>query len=542
MFDNRDSALVEEISRLERVKSAAAAGQARAAAALDELRRADEAAAGVPKARQGRGVASEVALARRDSPARGGRHLGFAKALVNEMPHTLAALECGALSEWRATLIVQESACLEVEDRRMLDAEMCSDVRKLDGMGDARIRAAAKEIACRLDVQAVVDRAAKAEADRTVTIRPAPDTMTYVTALLPVAKGVGVYAALRRAADTTFDDRSRGQVMADTFVERVTGRPAEAPEPVAVNLVISDHTLLTGDNGSAVVNGYGPIPAAVARRLVDGAATDERSRATLRRLYRHPATGALVAMESRARCFPRGLSAFIGFRDQTCRTPYCDAPIRHRDHAHPHHLDGPTSAENGLGNCERCNYVKESPGWRVTAGNENGIHTAEFVTPAGKSYRSTAPPAPGPALVEISELETRIGIAIAERRRRLDSSHHAVPTLGSADAVLQPDIQYAGTEVVLEIAARADTGNTNLLSALRRGDLACISHRIEHQAPGLGTEALGQHLLRRCTAGPPNSESISDWSTPCADSSASARAANASNLAFNWSNSNGLIR
>lgn len=45
-------------------------------------------------------------------------------------------------------------------------------------MGDARVIAAAKEIACRLDVQAVVDRSAKADADRTVTIRPAPDTMT----------------------------------------------------------------------------------------------------------------------------------------------------------------------------------------------------------------------------------------------------------------------------------------------------------------------------------------------------------------------------
>ena len=173
MFDCDESALVEEISRLERVKSAAAAGQARAAAALDELRRADETAAGVPKARQGRGVASEVAFARRDSPARGGRHLGFAKALVHEMPHTLKALECGALSEWRATLIVRESACLAVEDRRTLDAELCAEISNLDGTGDARVAAAAKEIACRLDVQAVVDRVAKAEADRTVTIRPA---------------------------------------------------------------------------------------------------------------------------------------------------------------------------------------------------------------------------------------------------------------------------------------------------------------------------------------------------------------------------------
>ena len=264
-----EAVLIEQIAGLERLKSAAAAGQARAAAALDERRRADEAAAGVPARQRGRGVASEVALARRDSPARGGRHLGLAKALVHEMPHTLAALECGALSEWRATLIVRESACLDVEDRRVLDAELCAEVSRLDGMGDARVAAAAKEIAYRLDAQAVVDRAARAAADRTVTIRPAPDTMTYVTALLPVAQGVGVYAALRRTADTTFDDRSRGQVMADTLVARVTGRPAETPEPVAVHLVMSDQALLGGDSTPAVVEGYGPIPAAVARGLVE---------------------------------------------------------------------------------------------------------------------------------------------------------------------------------------------------------------------------------------------------------------------------------
>jgi len=408
-----EAALIARIAWLEQAKSAAAAGQARAAAALDEKRRADEAAAGVPKAKQGRGVAGEVALARRDSPARGGRHLGFGKALVHEMPHTLAALQCGALSEWRATLIVRESACLDVEDRRKLDAELCGDVSKLDGLGDARITAAAKEIACRLDAQAVVDRTAKAEADRTVTIRPAPDCMTYVTALLPVAKGVGVYAALKRAADTTFDDRSRGQVMADTLVERVTGRPADAPEPVALNLVMSDQTLWGQDNAPAVLDGYGPIPASVAHRLVQDAVADERSLATLRRLYRHPTSDALVAMESRSRFFPKGLANFIGVRDRTCRTPYCDAPIRHRDHATPRNRGGPTSATNGLGECERCNYTKEAPGWRVTAADENGVHTAEFVTPTGARYRSTAPPLPGTPLVTVSEVEVRIGVVLA---------------------------------------------------------------------------------------------------------------------------------
>ena len=195
-----------------------------------------------------------------------------------------------------------------------MDAELCADVTKLDGMGDARVAAAAKEIAYRLDAQAVVDRAAKAEADRTVTIRPAPDTMTYVTALLPVAQGVGVYAALKRAADTTFDDRSRGQVMADTLVERVTGRPAESAaagggEP--------------GDVGSGAV-GRGQCTGGARRVRADpgggGAAVwstercaDERSLATLRRLYRAPEErvvgGDGVAV---AAAFPRGWPASSG--------------------------------------------------------------------------------------------------------------------------------------------------------------------------------------------------------------------------------------
>jgi hypothetical protein len=359
-------------------------------------------------------VAGEVALARRDSPARGGRHLGLAKALVHEMPHTLAALQCGALSEWRATLIARESACLDVQDRRRLDAELCASVGQLEGMGDARIVAAATEIAARLDAQAVVDRAAKAEADRTVTIRPAPDCMTYVTVLLPVAHGVGVYAALTRSADTTFDDRSRRQVMADTLVQRVTGRPADACAPVALNLVMSDQALWGQDTAPAVLDGYGPIPASLAQRLVRDAVVDARSVATLRRLYRDPTSGSLVAMESRSRVFPKGLAGFIGVRDRTCRTPYCDAPIRHRDHATPRNRGGPTSAANGLGECERCNYTKEAPGWRVTTGDQNGVHTADFVTPTGARYRSTAPPLPGAPLVAISEVEIRIGVALAD--------------------------------------------------------------------------------------------------------------------------------
>lgn len=391
-----EAALIDGIGHLERMKGAAAAAQARLTMLLDAARRRAESARGIPTAKQGRGLASEVALARRDSPVRGGRHLGFARALVGEMPHTLAALEAGILSEWRATILVRESACLDVEDRRRLDEELCSDAGRLDGLGDGALCAAAKAIAYRLDPVAVVQRTASAPERRTVTIRPAPDAMAYLTALLPVAQGVGVYASLKRAADTTGDGRSRGQVMADTLFERVTGTPAEQPVSVAVNLVISDQALVGVTDDAAVIIGYGPVPSSWAQQLVVDAVADRRARATLRRLYGKPANGVLVGLESRSRLFPKGLADLIVLRDQQCRTPYCDAPIRHIDHAKPHHRGGATSMTNGLGLCEACNYAKEAPGWQVaTAIDQNGTHTAEFTTPTGAGYRSTAPPMPG---------------------------------------------------------------------------------------------------------------------------------------------------
>jgi hypothetical protein len=114
-----------------------------------------------------------------------------------------------------------------VEDRRVLDDEMCADITKLDGMGDARVVAA---VSARLAVpqndRAGIEAALEAlEYQRDVKlVSPVPHHVRDSAA--SGRAGRRVYAALKRSADTTFDDRSRGQVMADTLVERVTGRPA----------------------------------------------------------------------------------------------------------------------------------------------------------------------------------------------------------------------------------------------------------------------------------------------------------------------------
>ncbi|GHJ57614.1 HNH endonuclease [Nocardioides sp. OK12] len=389
-----EAELVEALRAAEEQKCRLDALQVELTARLDEVVRRRHAAAGLPTERQGVGVASQVGLARRESPNRGARHLGLAKILVAEMPHTLAAMRAGWCSEWRATLLARETACLSLEDRRRVDAELMADPETTEGWGDKRLVAAARARAYELDPHAALKRSRKAEGERYVSLRPAPDTMTYLTALLPVAQGVAAYAALTRAADSaraSGDERSRGQVMADTLVTSVlTDRVEPAPVPVvpvAVNLTVSDATLLGGGHQPGWVAGYGPVPAGFARELVATAIAD--AQATLRRLYTTSA-GALVAMDSRARTFPASLGLFIDLRDQSCRTPWCDAPIRHHDHVVPDHAGGPTSATNGQGLCEACNQAKEAPGFTATTVRSTVVTT----TPTGHQVPSRAPDLP----------------------------------------------------------------------------------------------------------------------------------------------------
>lgn len=397
-FSTSDSAtMIDQIRSLEELKSAAAAAQARVTAAFAAAQRAGQRAAGVRANRVGAGTAAQVALARRDSPNRGGRHLGLAEALVGELPNTLDALERGKISEWRATLVTRETACLSVEHRRQVDAELASCPGGMAAMGDRTIAAEARRIAYRLDPHAVTRRAARAASERRVTLRPAPDSMTWLKTLLPAQQGVAAYAALLKQADTqrsTGDERSRGQVMADTLVERITGQSTADAVPVEIQLVMTDRALLGQDNEPAELDGVGPLPAPLVRNWLRGDPTTsdtvKRAKAWIRRLFTSPDTRQLVAMDSHRRCFDGQLRRFVISADRTCRTPWCDAPIRHVDHPVPVAQGGETTAANSQGLCEACNYTKEALGW-VTILRPNRV--VESITPTGHRYRSQ-PPSP----------------------------------------------------------------------------------------------------------------------------------------------------
>ncbi|WP_019135952.1 HNH endonuclease [Cellulomonas massiliensis] len=389
---------LELVDELERLKGAASALQARLAVAVDASRRCQEARGGIPSGRRGRGVALELALARGESHHRSRVLLGAAKALVREMPWTFAALAAGEVTEHEAVQLVRETACLSVEARADVDAAVCRTPPRARGLGSRALVAEARRLGARLEPASLVRRARRAESERCVTVRPAPDAMVYLTALLPVAAGVQVFAALRAAADsaraTGADPRGRGQAMADLLVERLTGRSDAAAVPVTVNLVISDSALLGSGSEPAVVHGYGPVPAQVARTMV--AHGLDADAAWLRRLYATP-EGDLVAASSRRRFHRDGLSGLLRARDQgICRMPYCDAPARHVDHVRPAASGGPTSADNAQGLCEACNLAKEVAGLRARVEPGGGRHTVVTTTASGTVHRSVAPAAPLP--------------------------------------------------------------------------------------------------------------------------------------------------
>ena len=394
---------IERLRQFEELKSAVAAAQFSEAARLDVSQRAEQAVAGEPAARQGRGIAAQVGLALRVSPWQATRWLGWAKNVTRELPATLAALRAGVTTERRALLVARETVWLSRQDRAEVDALVGPELHRL---GDARIEAGARRHAYRLDPAGVAERRRVAVGVCRVMIRARPDVMSALTATVPVAQGVAAWAALRRHADTLVgtgqaDGRTRDQVMADTLIERLTGQAVADGVGTDVEVLITTDTLLgTGtllnshidieidtdigpvdhsdEPARLMADGIAPIPipADLARELIADAPTAE-----LRRLFTTPKRRHLVAMDSTARHFPEALRDLIRHRDQYCSTSYCGAPIRHIDHARPHERGGRTNAVHGNGRCAACNFAKQAPGWTQTPGPRGGDGT--ITTPTG---------------------------------------------------------------------------------------------------------------------------------------------------------------
>lgn len=411
-----DRSRVDLLAQLEALKGALSAAQARVTAAFDESQRAQHLAEGGSLSSAWRRVGSQVGMARRESPARGDEHVALARNLIHHLPHTLEALASGRISEDTAQTISREAKGLSPEQKGILDSRLA--VLLAGHLGIRELRDAARRIVCEIDAERAAERVRLAVRERRVTLRPSRDGMAHLSITAPYLEARGAYQSLlEHGRSQPARGRTRPAVLADTALERLSGRQPGQAQPVVVDLVITDRSLTgCGDPGRPTsepghLPGYGAVPADVARAWAGGEPLIPEERGVhdaewaavlLRRLFTTPSGRDLVGLESRARLFPAGLREMVILRDQRCRSPFCSAPIMDADHIHPHSGGGRTTFANGQGLCQRCNQTKETPHWWVTLRNEiedpqspwslaDG-HVATVTTPTGHHYDSTAPP------------------------------------------------------------------------------------------------------------------------------------------------------
>lgn len=192
--------------------------------------------------------------------------------------------------------------------------------------------------------------------------------------------------------------------------EASTGRPDR--RRIEVGIVITDHALLSDEeSGSAILEGYGRIPAHVVVDTLAGHPPgstpddpsheyfhpDDESTAFFRRLYSHPESGELIAMESRSRIFPIGIRRMIDWTRTTCDTPWCNGVPVQVDHARSHASGGETSYANAQNLCLMCNLMKEYGPWNVRVETDDrGATLISWTSPDGATGSATVPPVDPP--------------------------------------------------------------------------------------------------------------------------------------------------
>ncbi|MFC0436672.1 uncharacterized protein DUF222 [Kutzneria buriramensis] len=215
----------------------------------------------------------------------------------------------------------------------------------------------------------------KAKTERRVEIRPRPDGMAHLTAILPAVDARMVHDLLcADAKDLPTDERTTDQKRADAFLDRFLGNVRK--RDVQVHVTISMETLMGLTEDPALLEGYGPISADTAREL----AMHGIWRAIL--LDEHDQAEAIGKHTYRP---GRRLKELVGVRaGNVCSAPGCTRSVQEGDHVTPW-PKGHTTLANVKGLCTRHHHLKHDT-HKVTVDDDGTLH---WTTPHGRTYTTT---------------------------------------------------------------------------------------------------------------------------------------------------------
>ncbi|WP_104178986.1 HNH endonuclease signature motif containing protein [Arthrobacter sp. B0490] len=164
-----------------------------------------------------------------------------------------------------------------------------------------------------------------------------------------------------------------------------------------VNVTVPVLTLLGVDDAPADLEGYGPIPADIARRLAAHAPS-------FTRILTHPETGAVLSVGRSSYAVPADLKRWLRVRDQTCRHPGCSIPASRcdLDHTVPWSHQGRTDATNLASLCRKHHMLKTQGIWHYTQNPDASETPGSYSTPGaltatsptGRTYITEPDPPP----------------------------------------------------------------------------------------------------------------------------------------------------
>ena len=231
-----------------------------------------------------------------------------------------------------------------------------------------------------------------------MSIRPLPDTMAKITAVLPVEQAVACFAIPPARRRNSESDRGRTHQSPDQgrHPRRTDHRPDHRRRDPGGGPAGDDQRRPPG-----TLRGTRPTPRPRTTPRVPGPPHHHPRP----RRHRSPSVGTAVAHRPhrRHRRHHRHQTAPVRRRpggvDQRPR-PSLPRPLllsahpRPRPPPRPTPTVGPPAADNGIGLCQRGNLVDQIPGWHTTGTATHRV----VITPTGHRYDTRPPPALGPRL------------------------------------------------------------------------------------------------------------------------------------------------
>ncbi|WP_457947891.1 DUF222 domain-containing protein [Pseudarthrobacter sp. alpha12b] len=328
---------------------------------------------------------------------------------VCSLPPVMDALAAGVLSWQHAKIIADETEGLSPDGAASLVAHFFDPDAPNPHRGatpgelvPSRFRAKVRGWRERHHPESIEKRHAKGVADRRMEYTPDRDGMAWVSLYLPGDTACAIWnrtTATARGLQGPTEERTLTQLRPDIAASLLLGAGtakelSEVPTPRADVLVTVPVLSLLGQTDEpAVLDGFGPIPASMARRLVaDGADS-------FYRVLVDPRDGAPLEIGRKNYRLTETIKRWIRMRDAKCTFPGCTnrTPDNDTDHLTAWQHGGITNVSNLAQLCPKHHRLKHHGRWTPDPANKN--EPPGWTSPTGRHYNAEqqdAEPTPWP--------------------------------------------------------------------------------------------------------------------------------------------------